>query len=172
MRSASTARGTATAVLSAVLTAVGHLAGGGAVPDLAVLVVLLPLLATAFVSAAGACRAGVGTVAMLAVGQLVLHQVMALLHPGHDAASAAPGAAAMFGMHAAVTIVTAVALRFADHAVSALVTALGRVLPRRLTPLPALRPLRLPAPSAAGLPARLAATFATSVLRRGPPVCC
>jgi len=172
MRRGRAMRGTATAVLSALLTAVGHVAGGGSVPDLAVLLVLLPLLATVFVSAAGACRGAFGTVATLAAGQFVLHELMVLLHPPHPGNAAMLGTAAMLGMHAAVTLVTAAALRHADLAVSALSWALARVLPRRLSPFPALRPLRSGVVTCSDVPARYTLALATSVLRRGPPVRC
>lgn len=173
MRTRSVTRGCALATLSAVLTAAGHVAGGGAFGDLTLLVVLLPLLAMAFTSAAGACRSAAGTVVVLGAGQVALHQAMVLLHPPHHSGGgAALGTTAMFGMHAAVTLVTAVALWHADRAVSALVDALRRVLPRRPTPLPARRPLRttvLPVHDATTL---RAAVLATSVPRRGPPVTC
>lgn len=38
-------RGTVLAAMSTLLTSMGHVAGGGFLPDIAVLVVLLPLLA-------------------------------------------------------------------------------------------------------------------------------
>jgi len=165
-------RGGALATLSAVLTAAGHVAGGGALGDLTLLLVLLPLLAVVCTSAAGACRSAVGAMLVLGAGQVVLHQAMVLLHPPHVTGAAALGTAAMLAMHAAVTVVTAVALRCADRGVSALVAVLRRVLPRRLSPLPVLRPLRtavLPAP----VPTRVRASLlAASVLRRGPPVPC
>lgn len=164
-------RGTALAVLSAELTAVGHVAGGGALPDAAVLVVLLPLLAAVLVAIAEACTGALATVAALATGQAVLHEVMVLLHPTHTS-GAGLDTPSMLTMHAAVTVVTALALTFADRAVSALVGALARVLPRRITPLPARRPLRAcPVPDA-GVPVRLALALATTALRRGPPVGC
>jgi hypothetical protein len=172
MRNRSVVRGGALATLSAVLTAAGHVAGGGTLGDLTLLVVLLPLLAVAFISAARACRSAVGATLVLGAGQVALHQAMVLLHPPHGAGVATFGTAAMFTMHAAVTLVTAVALRCADRGMSALVAVLQRVLPRRLSPLPVTRPLRL-----AVLPAPVrgrvrAAVLAASVLRRGPPVTC
>jgi hypothetical protein len=172
MRNGRVVRGSALATLSAVLTAAGHVAAGGTLGDLTLLVVLLPLLAVAFTSAAGACRSAVGAMLVLGAGQVVLHQAMVLLHPPHGTGTAAFGTAAMVAVHAAVTVVTAVALRCADRGVSALVAVLQRVLPRRLSPLPVARPLRpavLPAPVQAR--AR-AAVLAASVLRRGPPVSC
>jgi hypothetical protein len=103
---------------------------------------------------------------------MVLHQAMVLLHPPHNAGAAAFSTASMFAMHAAVTLVTAVALRCADRGMSALVAVLQRVLPRRLSPLPVARPLRqavLPAPVRGRVRADV---LAASMLRRGPPVTC
>lgn len=172
MRTRSVARGSVLATLSAVLTAAGHVAGGGTLGDLTLLVVLLPLLAMVFTSAAAACRSAAGTVVVLGAGQLVLHEAMVLLHPPHRSGAAALGTIEMLGMHAAVTLLTALALWHADRAVSALVGALRRVLPRRPAPLPAVRPLRtavLPVDDATTL---RTAVLAASVLRRGPPVSC
>jgi hypothetical protein len=151
--------------LSALLAATGHAAGGGAVPDLAVLAPVLPLLAWTFTGAASRCRTLAGTVAVLAVGQFVLHTAIELLHPSH------PGSA-MLTMHAVATVVTALALRHADRGAAALGAALRRVLPRRLVPPPADRPLPTLAVPAPAVPARLARAFAVAHARRGPPVAC
>jgi hypothetical protein len=167
-------RGAALAVLSTLLTAVGHVAGGGAVPDLAVLVVLFPLLAAVFVTVAERCRSLARVVTTLAAGQLTLHLLMDLLHPAHDLAEpamVAPGPE-MLGMHAAVILVLAVVLRHADAAAVGLVAALRRVLPRRLTPLPADRPLPTRAVPGPAVSARLARALAVAHVRRGPPVGC
>ena len=166
-------RGWALAGFSTLLTAVGHTAGGGTVPDLAVLVVLFPLLAGLFTSIAQRCGGLARTAAVLGAGQLALHQLMDLLHPAHQAVdpALAPGAQ-MFAMHAVVTLVTAAALRHADRAVAGLVAALRRVLPRRLSPPPADRPLPVLAVPSPAVPARLARAFAVVHSRRGPPVGC
>jgi hypothetical protein len=166
-------RGVALAGFSTLLTAVGHTAGGGTAPDLAVLVVLFPLLAGLFTTAAQRCGSLARTAAVLGVGQLALHQLMELLLPTHQAVdpALAPGAQ-MFAMHAVVTLVTAIALRHAEHAVAGLVAALSRVLPRRLSPPPADRPLPVLAVPDSAVPARLARAFAFVHARRGPPVGC
>lgn len=162
-------RGAALAVLTALLTAVGHVAGGGAVGDLAMLALLLPLLAGVSIALAERCRGLGGTLATLAVGQLALHHLMVVLHP-HRATGAAlltdPG---MLALHGAVTLVTAVALQRADDAVTALAAALRRVLPRRLLPLRAVAALPAligPGPAVA---AGLARALAVAHARRGPP---
>jgi hypothetical protein len=166
-------RGWALAGLSTLLTAVGHRAGGGTLPDLTVLVVLFPLLAALCTTVAQRCRHLPWTVAVLGAGQLGLHQFMELLHPTHPAAgmALAPGVQ-MVAMHAIATLVTAVALQHADRAVTGLVAALRRVLPRRLNPPPADRPLPVLAVPGPAVPARLARAFAVAHSRRGPPVEC
>ena len=172
-RRAGQLRAAVLAGLAALITAAGHTAGGGTVPELGVLVVLLPLLAGLFSTVAGRCRGTVATIAVLGAGQLALHHLMELLHPSHHTTGA--GAVAgwrMFVAHAVATLVLAVALRFADRAVAALAAALGRVVRRRLIPLPADRPLPArPVPDLAG-PARLARALAAAHPRRGPPVGC
>lgn len=166
-------RGVVLAAFSALLTAVGHTAGGGTVPDLAILVVLFPLLAGLFVTVAERCRSTAATVAVLGVGQLALHELMELLHPVHQTAHAAlPAGSQMLAMHAAVTLVTAVALRHADRAVSGLAALLRRVLPRRAAPPPADRPLPVLAAPGPAVPTRLASALSAAHVRRGPPVWC
>ncbi len=166
-------RGATLAALSTLLTAVGHVAGGGALPDLALLTVLSPLLAGVFVAVAERCRGAVGTIGILGAGQLALHQLMVLMHPPHHAVDAAVSSGTgMLGMHAAVTLVTALMLRIADRAIAGLAAALRRVVPRRLTPPPADRPLPTrPVPGPA-VPVRLALVLAAAQVRRGPPVGC
>jgi hypothetical protein len=162
-------RGAVLAGLSALLAAVGHMAGGGTVPGLAVLVLTLPLLAWAFTGAASRCRGFAGTVAVLAVGQFVLHNAIELLHTSH------PGTAQgtqMLATHAVATLCTALALRHADRGAAALVAALRRILPRRLVPPPADRPLPMLAVGGPAVSARLARAFAVARSRRGPPVAC
>lgn len=166
-------RGTALAALSTLLTAVGHLAGGGTVPALGLLLVLFPLLAGVFVTIAERCRGALGTVVTLAAGQLALHELLVVLHPAHEVlAPAITSGAGMAAMHAAVTLVSAVALRHADRAVAAVAAALARVLPRRLAPPPADRPLPTRAVPGPAVAARLARALAVADVRRGPPVGC
>jgi hypothetical protein len=163
-------RGVVTAGLSTLLIAVGHVLGGGTVPDLTVLLVLFPLLTGTVVGVADRCRSLLGTVATLAGGQVALHVLLAVLHP-HPPVDAAPGGLAMLALHAVATLVVTVLLRHADAAWAAVGSALRRVLPRRSFVPPAdgpLRPLRVA--SVAVLPRRLA--LAAVPARRGPPVGC
>ena len=158
-------RGAVLAGLSAVLAAVGHAAGGGTLPDMAVLVPALPVLAWMFTGAASRCTGFTGTVAVLAVGQFVLHNAIELLHPHH-------GGSTMLTMHAVATVVTAFALRHADRGTAALRAALRRVLPRRLLPPPADPPLPALAVPGPAVAARLTRAFVVAHARRGPPVTC
>jgi hypothetical protein len=171
-RAAGLVRGWSLAGLSTLLTAVGHAAGGGTAPDLTVLVILFPLLAGLFTTMAQRSGSMARTVAVLGVGQLALHQSMELLHPTHPAAGTLAPGAQMIAMHAAATLVTAVALRHADRGIAGLLNALRRVLPRRLSPPPADRPLPVLAVPGPAIPARLARAFAVAHSRRGPPVEC
>jgi hypothetical protein len=163
-------RGLVTAGLSTLLIAVGHLLGGGAVPDLAVLVVLFPLLTGGVVGLADRCRSTGATIATLAGGQYALHVLLGLLHP-HAPAAGSPDASTMLALHAGATLVVAVLLRHADRAVVAVGSALRRVLPRRPFVPPAdgpLLPLRPDGPGHSLRPLALAAV----PTRRGPPVGC
>jgi hypothetical protein len=165
-------RGAVLAVLTVLLTAVGHTAGGGAVPDLGVLVVLLPLLAGLLTTVAGRCRSTAGTVALLGAGQLALHHLMELMHPAHHAAAPALAGWRMVAMHAVATLVLAAVLRHADRAMAGLAAALRRVVRHRLVPPPADRPLPALVVADVAVPARLAMALAAAHARRGPPVGC
>ena len=158
-------RGVTLTLLVALLTAIGHVAAGGGLPDLSLLVVLLPLLGGAFVALAERTRSFAATLGVLATGQLVIHAALAALHP-----MAADGSRAMLVLHVLTTLVTAVAVRYADAAVLAVAAALRRVVPRRLTPPPADRPLPTRPVPPLDLPARRARLLTVAVLRRGPPV--
>ena len=158
-------RGVTLTLLVALLTAIGHVAAGGGLPDLSLLVVLLPLLGGAFVALAERARSFPATLGVLATGQLVIHAALSALHP-----MAADGTRPMLVLHVLITLVTAVAVRYADAAVLAVAAALRRVVPRKLTPPPADRPLPTRPVPPLDLPARRARLLTVAVLRRGPPV--
>lgn len=165
-------RGVVTAALSTLLIAVGHVLAGGSVPDLAVLVVLFPLLTGAVVGVADRCRSTSATIATLAGGQYALHVLLAVLHSHPPVAAAvAPSGLTMFALHAVATLVVTVLLGHADRAVAAVGSALHRVLPRRPFVPPADGPLRsLRVAAVALVPRQLA--LAAVPTRRGPPVGC
>jgi len=161
------ARGVAVASASALITGLGHVAGGGTVPDLGLLIALFPLIAALIIALADACRGVVGMLAVLAAGQLAMHQTMDVL--GHHQA-ATGGRPSMLGMHVVATIATGLLIRDADQVLAVLLGWLGRVLPRRLTPPAADRPLptlAVPSPAVLGDAAR---ALLGPLARRGPPI--
>jgi hypothetical protein len=160
-------RGSVLVGFTALLTAVGHLAGGGALPDLGLLVVLLPALAWPVIAVADRCRGPLATTLVLGLGQLLLHTFLTTVHAHHGV-----GGSRMLAMHVAVTALSVVGLRSADRGLTALFAALSRVVPRRLAVPPVAvahleRPVRGPA-----VPARIRRALAATHVRRGPPVCC
>ncbi len=165
-------RGAGLALLCALLTAAGHAAGGGALPDPALLVVLVPLLGGVLVPLADRTRGPVGLLLVLGAAQFVLHHLLELLHPAHTAGPAPVHGGRMLAVHALVTVLIAVAVRGADSAVAAVASALARVLPRRTGPLPAARPLPPARPAGPATGLRLAAALSSAHARRGPPVRC
>jgi hypothetical protein len=162
-------RGAVLASLGTFLAALGHLAGGGTLPDLGMLVVLGPLLALATVGLAERTRGPAGLLLVLGGGQFALHELLVVLGHGHPEA-AGPSGPSMLVMHAVATLVTAALLRDVDVALGLLVAGLRRALPRRLAP-PAVDvlPLTLPVP-AAGVVGHTARAVTSALLRRGPPV--
>jgi hypothetical protein len=171
-RAARRVRGCALVGLTALLAAVGHLVGGGALPDLALLVVLLPLLGWPVVAVADRCRGPLATVVVLGTGQLLLHELMTALHGEHAGHAALHSGTAMLAMHAAATALTALALRHADRGVAAVGAALRRVVPRRPLPPRVDRPLPALAVSGPALPVLVRRALTGPHVRRGPPVCC
>ncbi|MGD9986645.1 hypothetical protein [Pseudonocardia sp.] len=163
-------RGVAVASAAALITGVAHVAGGGALPDLGLLLVLFPLLAALIVSLADACRSIGGVLGVLAAGQLAMHAVLEVIGHSHVAGDAGPaGSWSMFAMHAVATVALGLLIRDADQVLELLVSALARVLPRRLLVPPADRPL---ATFAVACPAVVGATERAALgprTLRGPP---
>jgi len=159
-------RGTALASLTTVLTALGHLAGGGTLPDLALLVVLLPLLGLVVVPLAQRARGRVGVLAVLGGGQLALHELLTLL--GH--AHAEVGGPRMVAMHVVAIVLSGLLLQHVDTLLTALARALRRVLPARPAPLCADAPLPTRVVPAAGTLGHVRRAAVGAVLLRGPPV--
>ena len=166
-----TGRGVVVAALTGLLSVLGHVAGGGALPDLVTLAVLAPLASGVVATIAGRRAGFLPTAAVLGAGQVVLHSAAVLLHVGAHHAPSVPWPR-MVAAHAVVTVVLAVVVTNADAALTAVRAACARTLPRRLTPSPVERPLRAAVLPAPGLPARLARILSVAHTRRGPPVPC
>jgi hypothetical protein len=157
------------AVLSALLVASAHVAGGGAVPDLAVVPVLLPLVGGAVAGLGRRCSGPVGLLAVLAAGQGALHGLLELLHH-HPPGPPVTDPATMLAAHVAATLVTAVLVRHADRALRLVARALRRLRPRRIRTAATVRPLPV-RPVPAG-PAAVRRLLLAAHSRRGPPVAC
>lgn len=134
------------------------------------MLVLYPLLAVLIVSLADACRRIAGVLGVLAAGQFAMHAVLKVIGHSHVAAPAGPASGwSMFAMHAVATVVIGLLIRDADQVLGLLVSALARVLPRRLLVPPADRPLTT---FAVGCPAVVGATERAALgprTPRGPP---
>lgn len=165
------ARGVLLAAVTTLLTATGHVAGGGALPGLAPLAVLVPLLATVLVALAERCRGLLAVLSALGAGQVALHYLLVVLTAhGHAVATFPTGS--MLAAHAVSTLLLAPVVCGADAAVTGLGAALRRVLPRRLTVPAADAPLPPRAVPAADVPLRTAVRLAAAHARRGPPIGC
>lgn len=162
-------RGCVLAVLSALLTATGHVAGGGSVPELAPLVVLLPLLTGVIAELAGRCTSVLSTVAVLGAGQVVLHELLVVLTPGHHpAAPLSFDSRLMLAGHAVATLMLAALVRHIDGAIMAVAAALGRVVAQLLLPLASDRTPHVQVVPVAD-PGAAARVLVRSAPRRGPP---
>jgi hypothetical protein len=160
-------RGTVLAGLVTLLTATGHVAGGGSLADLSPLAVLVPLLAQVLVAAADRCRGLLAVVVTLGTGQLALHYLLVVL-TAHD--SAAVTGSTMLAAHAVATLATAVVVIHADAALAALLAASCRLLPRRPTvaAVDVVPPTR-PVPGA-DVPLVAGLVLLAAHARRGPPI--
>jgi hypothetical protein len=78
----------------------------------------------------------------------------------------------MLAMHAVATLLTAVALQFADRGLAAVSDALRRAVPRRPVPPVVERPLAVLAVPSDDVPSTACRILAATHVRRGPPVCC
>jgi hypothetical protein len=160
-------RGTVLAALVTLLTATGHVVGGGSLADLSPLAVLVPLLAQVLVAAADRCRGLPAVLITLGAGQLALHHLLLVL-TAHDSSGAGSGPA-MPAAHAVATLATAVVVTYADATLAALLAA-SRRLPRRPTvaAVDVVPPVR-PVPSA-DVPLVAGPALLAAHARRGPPI--
>ena len=163
-------RGGLLAALATLLTTVGHLVGGGSLEQLSPLAVLVPMLATVLVALAERCRGLVAVLAVLGAGQVALHYLLVLLTAhGH---SATMPALSMVAAHAVATLALAPVVCSADAAVTGLVGALRRILPRRVR-VPAVEvPLPTRAVPDADVPLLASVGLVAAHARRGPPIAC
>jgi hypothetical protein len=163
-------RGALLAALVTLLTATGHVAGGGSFEQLSPLAVLVPMLVTVLVTLAERCRGILAVLTALGAGQAGLHHLLDLLGPHDHAGDSGAYPASMVAAHAVATVLVAPVVCAADAAVTGLVNALRRILPRRLR-VPAVDvPLPARAVPGADVPLLAAVGLVVAHARRGPPV--
>ena len=126
-------RGTVFAVLAGQLAALGHLLGGGALPDPAVLITVTVFLGGAVSSLARRRRTGPQILGMLVLSQVVFHAVFLLtaghaVHPGRPEDSISVGAAQMVAFHLIAALATSWLLTSGEGTLFRLFGALRRVL--------------------------------------------
>jgi hypothetical protein len=165
-------RGSILAALATLLTATGHVVGGGSLVGLSPLAVLVPMLATVLVAVAERCRGVAATLLALGAGQVALHYLMVVLTVhGHRAPGTFSTVAMVVG-HAVATLAIAVVLAHADAATAALLGALRRIRLRRpRTGVVDVAPPVCPVPDAA-VPLLAGLVTLAAHARRGPPVTC
>ena len=180
--SARVARGLAAASVCALLTYCGHLAAGGAAPDLGLLAVLGLLLAGFLITLADRRRGPLAMLILVGGSQLALHGLLQLLSSSHLAhaspsGNSVTGTAAlvgthpllMLGAHALATVITSAMLAGAEDAVFTVAAALARAVPLMVAPPPAT-PSPPTTPVTGPLDRRLRGVLGRRLhLRRGPP---
>ncbi|MFD5824014.1 hypothetical protein [Lentzea sp. NPDC060358] len=133
-----TLRGTALALTSAALTITAHGLGGGELSEFVHAVPLVALIAFAAASLADRRSGKLSVVAGLGTAQLAQHLLLTWVGHDHTTTLTWP----MFAAHLVAATLTGLLLFHAETALFRLVAAVTRLIPRRLTPLPATRPLR------------------------------
>ncbi|HWN31175.1 MAG TPA: hypothetical protein VNP03_00450 [Pseudonocardia sp.] len=126
------ARGLVGASVCALLSYCGHMAAGGASPDLGLLLVLALLLAGFLITLADHRRGPLAVLALVGGSQLALHGLLQLLgaaHAGHTVQQPV----LMLGAHALATLATSAVLAGAEDAVFTVAAALARALPLAVT---------------------------------------
>lgn len=149
-----------------------HTLADGGLPDVPLAVLITVLIGWTATAAAGKATGTAATVAVLGVGQMLMHLVLSTLmvHPAHETGAALSGDA-MLATHTCATIVTALLVAHAD----AMLLTAARAM--RLL-LPAI-PWTLPVPAASAPPvvgSRADAEGLADLLlrhshrKRGPPI--
>ncbi len=175
------ARGLVAATVCTLLSVCGHVAAGGALPDLGLTAVLALLLAGFLVTLADRRRGPLAITLLVGGSQLALHGLLQVLGGPHEHAAAPLGAAPlgpaainpwlMTAAHTVAALLAAAVLTGAENTVFAVAAALARSLPRP--------PAALPCPTPATVPGTVVVVPCTGRLRgvlghrlhsrRGPP---
>lgn len=165
-------RGVLLATTSAALAVTAHVCAGGTLPNFGLTLTFAGLLAALGVSMADRQHSTPAILGTLAMSQLALHLLLQTL-AGHRRGPTVPvpefDPALMTAGHALAALLTGLLLSRAEQAVFRAAAALGLLLPRRLTPLPVLRPPRVPPVPAEPGGGVVQVLLRRAHPRRGPP---
>ncbi|HUQ58515.1 hypothetical protein [Lentzea sp.] len=131
-------RGAALASTSAALTIAAHGLGGGELSEFVHALPLVVLIAFAAASLADKRSGKLSVMAGLGTAQLAQHLLLTWVSHEHMNTLTWP----MFAAHLVAATLTGLLLFHAENALFRLFAAVTRLIPRRLTPLPATRPVR------------------------------
>ncbi|WP_433870761.1 hypothetical protein [Saccharopolyspora sp. CA-218241] len=145
-------RGAVLAITSSSLSVAAHAAAGGALPGPGSTAVIISLIAGAGAALAGRKRGSWSILGALAVSQGALHAFLQLMGTHQHGSGVAPMPFSPWEMtagHAAVAVGTALVMAHAERALFVAASLLGRLLPRRPSPLPVVADvcaIMIPAP--------------------------
>jgi hypothetical protein len=161
-------RALAVGLLTVALAMAAHTMSGGAVPAGAAAAVLCVLAVTLGAVAATVDRTADGRIlfALLAVGQLIAHVLLAAAGHAQCAASGRPPAMAMLAAHAVAVVVGAALIAAGGRLCRAATSALRAFASERAA---ILATAAAAAVNAGDQPLRSTLLLAASVSRRGPP---
>ncbi|MFS8100357.1 hypothetical protein LFM09_24820 [Lentzea alba] len=134
-----TLRGAALALTSAALTIAAHGLGGGELSEFVHALPLVVLIAFAAASLADKRTGKPSIIAGLGTAQFAQHLLLSWVN--HEHANTLTGQMAV--AHLVAAVLTGVLLFHAENALFRLFSAVTRLIPRRLTPLPVTRPARV-----------------------------
>ena len=160
------------AVLATQLAALGHLIGGGQLPDLAVLLTIAVFLGGSLSGLAARRRTGIQIFAVLAASQFVFHIAFAVTatHAGHEAGGPLD-TLRMVAFHLFAALAASALMAGGESTLFRLFAALHRVLvrPRLIRPV-VLAPAWTAVITHGSGGVRLRSGELSLVSRRGPPI--
>lgn len=167
-------RGVTLAVTSAALAVAAHTAGGGAVPDTGLTVLLTVGVAAIGIAMADRRCSTPAILTLLGCSQAATHVLLSFesmdMHMAMGGAGPHPNAAVMLGAHAVAVLLTAGLLAKADAAVFLVAAVLAWLLPVLFTVPPVPEAPARPLPRVHPRNVVVTVLLRRSNARRGPPV--
>lgn len=168
--SARAARGGALGLATAAIGISAHVVGGGAIPHAGLTIGVAVLVAWAGTAFADRQRGPAAMVAVLFLGQAMLHVVLVLPRGlGHQHPPTGSGLLTMLAGHATAVLLTGLLLAWTDTVVLAALRIVRGVLRRIRTSIPARAPLRVAVVPAVPHDGAKEVLLRRTRSRRGPP---